>query len=59
VLLDCVVIARLDSGRLVLHAKGLASHFFAVGPSSVGLGAYDSLAAVDAPKRQARERLTW
>ena len=49
--LDPLVIARLDGGRLVLHADGLASHFFAVDPSSVGVGAYDSLAGKTNPKR--------
>jgi hypothetical protein len=49
--LDPLVIARLDGGRLVLHAEGLASHFFAVDPSSVGVGAYDSLAGRTSPER--------
>ena len=49
--LDPLVIARLDGGKLVLHAEGLASHFFAVDPSSVGVGAYDSLAGRTSPAR--------
>lgn len=42
--LDPLVIARLDGGTLTLHAEELVRHFFAVDPSSVGVGAYDSLA---------------
>src|SRR5437879_1077802 len=49
--LESVVITRLDGGRLVIHAEGLATHFFAVDPSSVGIGAYDSLAGKTARDR--------
>jgi hypothetical protein len=49
--LDPLVIGRLDGGTLILHADGLASHFFSTDPSSIGVGAYDSLAGRGNPNR--------
>lgn len=37
-------IARLDGGDLLLDGLGLATTFFSVDPSSIGLGAYDTSA---------------
>jgi hypothetical protein len=36
-------LTRLDGGELVLDGSGLTRLFFGIDPSSVGLGAYDSL----------------
>lgn len=44
-------IVRLDGGELVLDGGGLARLFFEVDPSSVGVGAYDSLAGIGRPDR--------
>ena len=38
-----IVIERFDGGLLELDGWGLASTFFAIDPSSVGMGSYDSL----------------
>jgi hypothetical protein len=43
---------RLDGGELRLDAYGLAAHFFKTDPSSIAVGAYDSLAG-----RTARDRI--
>ena len=44
-------LARLDGGELVLDAAGLADVFFRVDPSSIAVGAYDSLAGLGASDR--------
>lgn len=46
-------IERLDGGLLVLDGWGLAARFFALDPSSVGVGSYDSLAGLGV-----RDRIT-
>jgi hypothetical protein len=37
-------VTRVDDGELILDGAGLADQFFRLDPSSVGVGAYDSLA---------------
>jgi hypothetical protein len=39
-----LILRRVGGGVLRLDASGLATHFFATDPSSIGVGAYDSLA---------------
>lgn len=50
-----LVIARLDGGRLVIHAGEIVRYFFSFDPSSVAVGSYDSLAGTTRADRIERQ----
>lgn len=44
-----ISIERIDGGLLELDGWGLASTFFTINPSSIGMGSYDSLCGKTRP----------